>query len=91
MILKWTEVWVVDKGTMLDTPGVRVGFVSRILPESKYIVTHDDGTEKLYPSADIFLSCRDAHEYQVHLLGKRLNFLSPKVRKMEHTLASMTA
>jgi hypothetical protein len=90
VIHKLTKVWVVDKGTMLDTPKVRVGFVSQILPNSRYIITHEDGTEKLYPYANIFLSCRAANEYQVHLLGKRLNFLSPKVRKMEHTLTSMT-
>ena len=90
MIAEWTKVWVVESGSIFETPRVRTGFVSEALSSSECVITHDDGTENLYQADDIFPSCRDANKYQMELLGKRLNFLRPKLSKMENTLISMT-
>jgi hypothetical protein len=91
MIEKWTKVWVVDEGSILETPKVRAGFVSGIVSSSEYVITHDDGTEKIYMATEIFLSCRDANQHQMNILGNRLNYLRPRVNQMETTLISMTA
>ena len=90
MIKQWTRVWVVESGSIFETPRVRTGFVSEALSRSEYVITHDDGNEKLYQADDVFLSCRAANQYQMQILGKRLNFLRPKLSKMENTLISMT-
>lgn len=90
MIGEWTKVFVVDKGSILETPKVRIGFVSAVLSSSEYVVTLDDGNEKLYQAEDVFLSCRSANECQMAILGKRMNFLRPRLTRMENTLLSMT-
>ena len=87
--LLWTKVWTVDIGNLVDMPRVRAGFVSDIPSNSEYVITHEDGTEKVYTHGEVFLSCRSAHRYQVSVLGQRLQYLKPLVRRMESTLIHM--
>ena len=90
MIENGIKVWVVNKGSIVETPKVKAGTILRTLSTTEYIITHEDGTEGIYMDEVVFTSCRTAHEYQVDVLSRRLSFLRPQVSKMQNTLTHMT-
>ena len=90
MMEDWKQVWVIDKGDVLDMPVIKKGLILDT-SETEFLIRHEDNSEVVYSHQDVFWSLSVAVDRRKTLMGKRANILRQHVSTLENCLAASAA